>query len=221
MIKLFMKSLKFIFLFTILIITACNRDTKKNSKKTVQKEIKRETTESRFPFLKETSKIASEYCFTKKLNTEYYFLIDLKRHSGLKRFYIWDFKKDTIINSFLVSHGCADNPWGSDLSKENAKTSNIDGSHASSVGKYIIGKRGYSNWGIHVNYLLHGKDKTNFNALQRQIVLHSWEEVADEETYPIGTPEGWGCPAVSNSTMHTLDEILIKSNKNVLLWIVK
>lgn len=212
-----MKNFKSIVVsFTVLLISFCNQNiaSKESNNNTPENEIS-------ISLLKDKVSIAKKYCQSKKLNTDYFFIIDLKQHSGLKRFYIWDFKKDTVVNSFLVSHGCAQNPWGQDASKENAATSNQDGSHASSIGKYIIGKKGYSNWGIHVNYLLHGKDSSNTNALQRQIVLHSWEEVSDKETYPYGTPEGWGCPAVSNSSMYLLDEMLTKSKKRVLLWIIK
>lgn len=206
-------------LFTpIFIIVASDLKEKKSSNLIAPDEPKNEINIS---FLKEKSKEAKAYCQSKKLNSEFFFLIDLKKHSGLKRFYVWDFKNDTIKNSFLVSHGCGKNPWGKDTSKENAEISNTDGSHASSVGKYIIGERGYSNWGINVNYLLYGKDITNNKALQRQIVLHSWDAVPDEEVYPNGTPEGWGCPAVSNSSMKIIDEMLKKSNKKVLLWVIK
>lgn len=71
-----------------------------------------------------------------------------------------------------------------------------------------------------MNYLLHGKEKTNSNAVKRAIVLHSWEAVSNDEVYPNGTPEGWGCPAISNESMKEIDEIL-KQNKNVLMWIIK
>ncbi len=164
---------------------------------------------------------AKKYCNLNDLNQDFFFLVDLKRHSGLKRFYVWNFDKDTLDHSFLVSHGCGDNPWGKDDSKENATVSNEDGSHKSSVGKYIIGKRGYSSWGINVNYKLHGKDATNSNALKRLIVLHSWDAVPDEEVYPNGTPEGWGCPALSNSAMRLIDDKVRNSKKKVLLWVIQ
>jgi hypothetical protein len=174
-----------------------------------------------FAALKTKATQAKTYCKSKKLNTDFFLLADLKRHSGLKRFYIWDFKKDTIADAFLVSHGCGPNPWAMDYSKEKAGVSNTDGSHLSSVGKYIIGARGYSNWGINVNYLMHGQDATNSNAAKRQIVLHSWEKVTDEEVYPAGTPEGWGCPALSNAGMRIVDGKLKNAEKKVLLWVVQ
>ena len=163
---------------------------------------------------------AKTYCKNKKLNTDFFLLVDLKRHSGLKRFYVWDFKKDTLSHAFMVSHGCGNYPWSMDFSKAAAKVSNTDGSHLSSIGRYIVSKRGYSNWGINVNYKLLGQDKTNSNAEKRQIVLHSWEKVPDEETYPKGTPEGWGCPALSNASMKIIDAKLKKSGRT-LLWVVQ
>ena len=66
---------------------------------------------------------------------------------------------------------------------------------------------------------MHGLEETNSNALKRVIVLHSWELVTNEETYPEGTPEGWGCPAVSNEAMETIDGYLKGVEKPVLLWI--
>jgi len=171
--------------------------------------------------LRTKSREAREFCISKGLETDFYILIDLARHSGLKRFYIWDLKMDTIADSFLVSHGCGNNPWGQDNSKDMAIVSNKEGSHLSSVGKYIIRDRGYSNWGIHINYRLYGQDLTNSNAYRREIVLHSWEKISDEEVYPNGTPEGWGCPAISNASMHIVDNKLRSTNKKVLLWVIK
>jgi hypothetical protein len=164
---------------------------------------------------------ALDYCKTHNLNTEIYFLIDFSKHSGLPRFYVWDFEAKAPQKSYLVSHGCYTSPWGRDQSKTNAIMSNVPESHASSEGKYIVGDRGYSNWGINVKYWLRGQDATNNNAKKRVIVLHGWEKVSDEAVYPRGTPEGWGCPAVSNKAMRELDAILQNTDKNVLLWVVR
>ncbi|MFZ2350928.1 MAG: murein L,D-transpeptidase catalytic domain-containing protein [Bacteroidales bacterium] len=171
--------------------------------------------------LKSRSAEAKRFCIENNLDSRYYFLIDLARHSGLKRFYVWDLENDKIIAAFLVSHGCGDNPWSEDLSRNSVSVSNVIGSHKSSVGKYVIGERGFSEWGIGVKYLLHGKDLTNSNALRRNIVLHSWDRVPDKEIYPRGTPEGWGCPAISNKNMRIIDNMLQDSDRKVLLWIIK
>lgn len=153
----------------------------------------------------------------KKMNKEMAILINYHLHSGLKRGYIVDLKLKKAIDSFMVSHGCGSNSWGQDFSKTSPQFSNEPESHCSSLGKYKIGERGYSNWGINVKYLMHGLEKTNSNALKRTIVLHGWGDVPENEVHPGGTIEGWGCPAVSNSCMTKLDSLL-KKQKNVLLW---
>lgn len=167
------------------------------------------------------SQQALRYCVKNNLQKNYYMLVDLNIHSGKKRFFIYDFKKDTIVKSYMVSHGCGDNQWNKTFTKDNPKISNDFDSHCSSVGKYIIRDRGVSQWGIHVKYSLQGKDKTNSNAFERAIVLHSWEEIPDDEVHPRGTPEGWGCPAVSNLAMKEIDAKLKLSTKPVLLWVIK
>ncbi len=170
---------------------------------------------------KTKAKQALKFCKTQHFNTEFCILIDMSLHSGLKRFLVWDFKKDTIFNSFLVGHGCGDNPWNHDFSKDNPKFSNTDGSHCSSLGKYKIGERAHSDWGVHVKYVLHGLESTNSNAFKRFIVFHSWEVISDEEVYPDGTPEGWGCPTISDNSFKIIDPLLKSSAKPVLMWIYK
>jgi len=207
--------------FLFVVLYSCNNIEGKNQPRINQVNSTDMNTIRQNGFVKLQSKSseANVFCKAYGLNTEFCFLIDLSMHSGLKRLYIWNFNRDTITNSFLVSHGCYTNPWGKDASKNKAFVSNEDGSHASSIGKYRIGNRGHSEWGIGVNYLLHGQESSNSNALKRQIVLHSWDEVADDEVYPDGTPEGWGCPAVSNNSMKLMDDMLQRSQKNVLLWV--
>lgn len=162
--------------------------------------------------------LAEEFCRSKKYNTDYCFLADMSMHSGLKRLFLWNFKNDTIEKSFLLGHGCGQSYWSYDFSKSNPTFSNVANSHCSSLGKYKIGERGYSNWGIHIKYLLYGLDASNSNALSRQIVFHSWDEMSDAEVYPDGSPEGWGCPTVSNTAMKEIDEKLQATQKPLLLW---
>ncbi|MGR6088735.1 MAG: murein L,D-transpeptidase catalytic domain-containing protein [Arcticibacter sp.] len=163
---------------------------------------------------------AEAYCKQRGLNSDFFYLVDLGQHSGYKRFHLWDFNKSAIVKSYMVSHGCGHLPWSSTYSMEQARFSNHEGSKLSSLGRYIIKERGGSQWGIGVKYLIHGVDATNSNALRRAIVLHSWEQVPDEEIFPKGTPEGWGCPAVSNDSMREIDAMLRKAGANTLMWIV-
>src|ERR1043165_1198180 len=164
---------------------------------------------------KQKAKDALQFCNKKKFNTDFCILIDMSMHSGLKRLFVWDFKEDSIINSFLVGHGCCANPWSHDYSKDAPRFSNVDGSHCSSLGKYKLGERAWSDWGINVKYVMHGLESTNNNAQARLIVFHAWDKVSDDEVYPSGTPEGWGCPTISNNSMRWLDPKLKASAKPV------
>ncbi|WP_241331388.1 murein L,D-transpeptidase catalytic domain-containing protein [Chryseobacterium arthrosphaerae] len=162
---------------------------------------------------------ALEFCTSGKFNTDFCILIDMSLHSGINRFFVWDFKTNSISKQYLVGHGCGSNSWSKDDSKSNPGFSNEDGSHLSALGKYKLEGRGYSDWGIHIKYLMHGLEDTNSNALKRFIVFHSWDKMSDEETFPEGSPEGWGCPTVSNNAMKEIDPMIQKSGKPVLMWI--
>lgn len=164
---------------------------------------------------------ALSYCKTQNFNTEYYFLVDFSIHSGLNRFFIYHFKDSSVHRTALVTHGTCDGLESNPNAQENVKFSNMVNSHCSSKGKYKIGKRDYSSWGINVKYWLHGMETTNNKAVERVVVLHSWEAVSDEEVFPFHSPLSWGCPAVSDNFMWHLDSLLQKSSKPVLLWIVE
>ncbi|UTW61135.1 murein L,D-transpeptidase catalytic domain family protein [bacterium SCSIO 12741] len=153
------------------------------------------------------------------MNTDFCILIDMGIHSGKKRLFVWNLESQSADQSGMVSHGSCEHPWSGTETKENPIFSNVPESHCSSLGKYKIGKRGYSQWGIHVNYKLHGLESSNNKAYSRIIVLHSWEAVSNDEVYPEGTPEGWGCPAVANDFMRKLDHLISSSDKPVLMWI--
>jgi len=164
---------------------------------------------------------ALAFCKTNKLNTEFCIMVDMSVHSGKNRLFVWDFKKEQVVLTGLCSHGCCDNEWGNDNTKDSPAFSNRSNSHCASLGKFKIGKRGYSNWGINVNYKMHGLEASNSKAYDRIIVLHSWDLVPEQECYPNGTPEGWGCPAISNVLMKKLDKLLLDSESGVLFWIYK
>lgn len=162
---------------------------------------------------------ALAYCRKNNMDTSICILIDMSIHSGKHRLFVWNFKEDSILNKGLCSHGSCDGKTGLGGSYYKPKFNNIPNSYCSSLGKYKIGTRGYSNWGIHVNYKLHGMEKTNNNAYKRIIVLHSFDHVSDHEVYPKYAPTSLGCPMVSNTMMTYLDETLKKYKKPVLLWI--
>ena len=164
---------------------------------------------------------AKAFCKAEKFNEDYYFLIDLSIHSGKNRFFVYDFKKDKIVGQNLVTHGSCDVATTNETKWEKAKCSNADNSHCSSKGKYKIGKRDTSSWGIKIKYWLKGLEKSNSNAENRVVVLHSWSAVSSKEIYPRYSPLSWGCPAVSDDFMEILDAKLQSTKKPVLLWIVE
>ena len=208
-------------LFVSLLMVNCQAEGDKSKVETpvteqVQQDIRPEVDTVK---LQQKAEEALAFCKLKKFSTDFCILIDMELHSGINRFFIWDFKNNRISEEYLVGHGCGRNSWASDESKDKAEFSNRDGSHLSSLGKYKIGARGYSNWGINIKYILHGLEKTNDNALKRIIVFHSWEKMSDTETYPQGSPEGWGCPTVSNEAMKIIDSRLRRAKQPVLMWI--
>ena len=168
---------------------------------------------------KEKAAECLKYCRQHGYNTRYCILIDMSLPSGVKRFIVWDFRKHEAIVSGLVSNGCGNGPWSGVWSKEKPSFSNADGSHCTALGKYQVDERAYSAWGVHVKYYLTGLESTNNNALIRQIIFHSWEAVPENDVYPQGTPEGWGCPAISNNTMKIVDPLIRRQQKHLLLWL--
>jgi hypothetical protein len=168
---------------------------------------------------KEKAAECFKFCRQHGYDTKYCIFFDMSLPSGVKRFMVWDFRKNNIFISGLVSHGCGNGPWSGVWSKDKPSFSNSDGSHCTALGKYQVNDRAYSAWGVHVKYFLAGLDAGNNNALIRQIVFHSWEEVPEDEIYPQGTPEGWGCPAISNNTMKIVDPLIRRQKKHLLLWI--
>ncbi len=170
--------------------------------------------------IKKLSAEALSFCKENNFNTEFCFFIDMSIHSGKNRFFVWNLNEQSVTARGLVTHGCGSEGWSNDGTKTTPQFSNVCDSHCSSLGKYKVSDRGYSQWGMNVKYLLYGLDSTNSNALKRTIVLHSWEAVSDEEIFPSGSAESWGCPAVSNNFMEELDKLLKSSDKPVLLWVV-
>lgn len=216
--KRYMKKSHFIFFAVLIMIMSCSKaDRNHFIENNIFKKKEKPVVDS-----EKTTKKANEafiFCKKEKYNTDFCILVDMSLHSGVKRLFLWDFNEKKIAARYLVGHGCGNSFWSMDFTKDEPKFSNTDGSHLSSLGKYRLGERGYSEWGIHVKYLMHGLENTNNNALKRTIVFHSWDKMKDEEVFPKGSPEGWGCPTVSNNALKEIDEKLKKSKKPVLFWI--
>jgi hypothetical protein len=166
-------------------------------------------------------KEAKEFCKENGYNESYYFLVDLSIHSGKNRFFIYDFISKKVLDKNLVTHGSCDQFEENPDKWKKVKFDHRIDSHCSMKGKYKIGNRDYSSWGINVKYWLHGLEATNKSAEKRVVVLHSWSAVKNKEVYPRHSPLSWGCPAVSDAFMEKLDERLKQTEKPVLLWIVE
>lgn len=164
------------------------------------------------------STTAFSYAKANKMDTTVCFLINMRIHSGRKRFAVWDFKGDSVMQEMVVAHGSAGVKGLPESKADRPTFSNIPGSYASSLGRYRVGKRSYSNWGINVHYKLHGLDSTNSNVFRRIVVLHSYIGINQAEVYPEEPTTSLGCPMVSNEDMLELDKLL-KTKKDVLMWI--
>ncbi|WP_339833775.1 murein L,D-transpeptidase catalytic domain-containing protein [uncultured Flavobacterium sp.] len=207
--------MKYLFLVVFLVVFSCKEV---SSEKFLSEIVNKEKS------TKDYSKKHQEaltYSEANGFNENYYFLVDMSIHSGKNRFFVYDFISETITDKNLVTHGSCDKFEDNETKWEKAKFSNTKNSHCSSKGKFKIGKRDYSSWGINVKYWLQGLEPSNNNAVERVVVLHSWNAVKNKEIYPKYSPLSWGCPAVSNEFMKVLDEKLKTSEKPVLLWIME
>ncbi len=164
---------------------------------------------------------ALTFCRENQFNQDFYFLIDMSIHSGKNRFFVYDFKTKKVSHQNVVTHGTCDVFEANPEKYKKAKFSNKVDSHCSMKGKFKIGKRDYSSWGINIKYWMHGLESTNNNAVKRVVVLHSWPAVANEEIFPRYSPLSWGCPAVSDEFMQVLDDKLKTVDQPVLMWIVE
>ena len=145
-------------------------------------------------------------------NQDKAFLIDFSIPSSKFRFFVIDIKTGKILQKALVAHGD-----GSENGKTNngLKFSNLDGSHCSSLGKYVISEKYKGQFGL--SYRLDGLDETNSNARKRVIVLHRLDCVPDSEQKD-EICLSWGCPMVSDNFFNILEQHIDKSDKKIILY---
>jgi hypothetical protein len=162
--------------------------------------------------LKEKATGLHDYLEAENFNTTVCFLIDMNINPGKKRFFVYNLERDSVEMAGLVTHGS-----GSYRSDSSLYFSNEPGSNCTSLGKYKIGKPYNGKFGL--AYKLYGLDKTNDNAFERFVVLHSHSCVPQEEVYPGSICESWGCPTVSPIFLQSLKKIIDASEKPILLKI--
>jgi hypothetical protein len=139
------------------------------------------------------------------------FLVDMSLSSGKNRFFIYNLLNDSIRSAGLVTHGRCNEDW-----LEGRRYGNTIGCGCTSLGKYKIGNSYYGRFGL--AFKLYGLDKTNDNAYNRFVVLHSHACVPEG---PVDNEicQSDGCPTVSPGFLQQLKLVINSSNKPVLLWI--
>ena len=152
------------------------------------------------------------YAQQKGYSTKYCLLIDMSMNSGLKRFFIYDFTKNTVAYSGLVAHGSCDQ-----LYLKEVKYSNTPESGCTSFGVFRVGKKYRGHYGK--SYKLYGLQNSNSNAFKRAVVIHALSCVPDQETFPKLICNSSGCPMVSFAFLEKLSLVIDHSDKPILLWI--
>ncbi|HMH24068.1 MAG TPA: murein L,D-transpeptidase catalytic domain family protein [Puia sp.] len=140
------------------------------------------------------------------------FLVDMSIPSGKNRFFVIDLKKDSVLMTGLVAHGCGNKAFSLD-----PVFSNVNGSGCTALGKYRIGKPYKGQFGL--AYKLYGLDPTNDQAFGRNIVLHAYRYVPERETNPYPICNSRGCPMVASGFLSRLQPLIDRSPRPVLLWI--
>jgi hypothetical protein len=154
---------------------------------------------------------ARDFTRQKKYNEQTCFLIDMSLPSGQNRFFIYDLKKDSLLQAGLVAHGNCFQNW-----LEGRKYSNVVGGGCTSLGRYRIGIPYTGKWGY--SYKLHGLDSSNSNAFERTVVLHGHSCVSAKETEE-EICQSNGCPTVNPEFLEKLKSLINSSTRPVLLWI--
>lgn len=196
----------------ILLIAACGIYSIYNSEGSLPKEVvtlDHSTEDKLAAHVKEVQLFISK---NPKYNDAIAFFIDMKIHSGKNRFFIYDLKKNEVIDQGLVAHGS-----GSETEVQGElKFSNANNSLSTSLGKYSIGASYNGRFGK--AYKLYGLDTTNSNAFERNVVLHKYSKVPYEEQED-AICNSLGCPMVHEKFFERIENILDISEKSIILEI--
>lgn len=196
----------------ILLIAACGIYSIYNSESSLPKEVvtlDHSTQDKLAAHVKEVQLFITK---NPKYNDAIAFFIDMKIHSGKNRFFIYDLKKNEVIDQGLVAHGS-----GSETGVQGElKFSNANNSLSTSLGKYGIGASYNGRFGK--AYKLYGLDTTNSNAFERNVVLHKYSKVPYEEQED-AICNSLGCPMVHEKFFERIENILDKSEKSIILEI--
>jgi len=162
--------------------------------------------------LKQKAGSAKNYAASRGYDNTYCFLLDMRLPSGKNRFFIYNLENDSVEMAGLVTHG-----KGSVNGKDDLTFSNMPNSNCTSLGKYKIGKSYQGEFGL--AYRLMGLEKTNDKAMERCVVLHSFNGVPNKEVYPAPICLSEGCPTVSPDFLLQVKKYLDATDQPILLWI--
>ena len=162
--------------------------------------------------LKQKATSMIPYISRNHFNSRICFFIDMSIPSGKKRFFVYDLSGDSVLKQGLVAHGSCDAGFQVDPTFSNKQNSGC-----SALGKYKVGGGYEGSFGL--AYKLYGLESSNNNAFSRNIVLHSYSCIPDEETDPSALCNSRGCPMVSPKFLDQLKPIINGSSKPILLYI--
>lgn len=154
-------------------------------------------------------------------DTSYLIIVDYSIPSNKDRLFVWDTEQDKIVEQFWCAHG-----FGGGSTADTPVFSNSPGSNCSSLGWFLIDPSvGVS---VHYGYQYHavdGLDASNSNARRRQILIHPWSSVSNDEAAQINHPMQLdyrcaGCFTVSDNAFQTIDRYVKSRNKRILLLAV-
>jgi hypothetical protein len=135
-------------------------------------------------------------------------------HSGKNRFFVYNMQKDSVELAGLVAHGS-----GNSTFTQTPTFSNEISSGCTSLGKYKVSYQYNGKFGK--AYKLLGLDSSNSNAFERNVVLHAYSCVPNNQHYPLPICNSLGCPMVSYTFLEALHPIITASKRPILLYIYR
>ena len=151
---------------------------------------------------------ALKYCRQNGMNTDVIMFCDFSKHSGTRRFLVYDTRRRKVILSSLCEQG------------KGKGFSNKPGSNCSSLGYFKVCYPHKMRIGLS-SYVLQGLSATNSNAKSRGILIHPYYTVSELPTcpLPIVFKSSKGCFILSPIKYKVLRRIIQRnSGKPILLY---
>lgn len=137
-----------------------------------------------------------------RLSRERMAIVDFSKPSSERRMFVVDLKTG-LVSSFLVAHGRGSDP---DHDAVADTFSDAVGSHASSLGAYLVSEPYQGSHGLSIR--LDGLDSSNRSARDRAVVLHSQWYVSDKLARAGKLGRSWGCFVVDRAVIRQITQQL-------------